>query len=757
MADGVGDKLPAVPGGGSLVPFGADTALARSAGREPDPGEERDMDLRGLLTVIWSQKWLILSVFSVIFLAVTVYTLTRPPVFEAAANLEVQAREAEIIQGSGVEPVVIADAQHIATQVSLLRSYSLAERVAEKLGLPSNPAFVEQVGDSDARLAAAATKLSQNITVRELQRSRVLQVTYQDTSAELAATIVNAVADEFIASNLERRFNTTASARTFLEERLQSTRAALEDAERRLVSYSREQRVLDLNSSDGSATASDSLDGAALVSLSASLTTAEGERIRAEQRWRAAQGGELPEDTSGASILAQLRQKRAELVAERAELLTRFREEYPAVQQLSGQITSIDGEIANEQQRSVQNLEATYTAALAEERALRVRVAQLQSEVQNLRARSIDYNILSREVDTLRSQYDALLQRYREISISAGIGSSPVSIVDRAVVPRVPVSPSIPRGLLLGAVLGLLAGCGLAVLRNYADDTIKTPEDLRDKLRLPVIGVVPKIKASESMMELLEDPRSPVTEAFTSARVALRYSTSAGVPRSILVTGVKPSEGKTSTVTALGLAFAAEGKRVLIIDADMRRPSFTFTPGTSLGLSGILTGGGQLLENIVGGTVPGLFLLPVGVIPPNPSELLAGGSFGQVLSEATDHFDVVLVDSPPVLGFADAPVMSSHCEATILVIASRSVRRPLAERAMERLLAVRAHLVGGVLTKFDTEWAGYGYGYGYGKQYGYSSKDRTAASVQKEVDERRTIPIFAARGDTGSGRGSAEL
>ncbi len=758
MLDRSGRALPSPSENtGAVIPYPGDRAAPVQA-EFVDDTQADGIQLRDFLSTLWSQKFLIAGVFAVVFTAVAAWTLTQTPIFEAAARLEVEAREVQIMQGTDVQPAAVADPQHMATQIALLRSRAVAERVVEALSLGTNPSFVKPTSlypdiedmPVEDRLVQATARVMDDLSVREVSRSRVIEVSYVSPDPAMAALVANAVADEFIASTLERRFNATAYARSFLEERLQATRASLEDAERRLASYSQEQRVLDLSGAgESQGIPGGSLDGAALISLSASLTQAENDRIAAEQRWRAAQSGDLPEGMEGNRAVTSLRQARSELAAERAELLSQFREDYPSVRQLTSRIEGLDAEIAAEEQRSVRGLEVAYTAALAREEALRTRVAQLEGDVQDLRARSIDYNILTREVDTLRSQYDALLQRYREVSIASGIGTSQVSIVDRAVEPNQPSEPSIPRNLALGAFLALLAGVGLAMLRAFLDDTIKTPEHIRDRLGLPVIGVVPKLKLEDGdLLSELSDPRSQLTEAMMSAALNLRFATPAGTPRSILVTGAKPSEGKTSTVTGLALTYAAEGKRVLIIDGDMRRPSFSFERGSSIGLSGLLSGGGSLRDSVIPSETAHLFLLPVGIMPPNPAELLASGPLGQIISEASEMFDLVLIDSPPVLGFADAPVIASHCEATILVLASGTVPRPLAERAIGRLTDVRANVVGAILTKFDVANSGYGYGYGYGyygKAYGYGRED-DRRSVQAEVSERRRVALFLKDG-----------
>jgi succinoglycan biosynthesis transport protein ExoP len=345
-------------------------------------------------------------------------------------------------------------------------------------------------------------------------------------------------------------------------------------------------------------------------------------------------------------------------------------------------------------------------------------------------------------VDTLRSQYNALLQRFKEVSIVSGISESQVAMVDKAEPPNAPYSPNLRNAIVMGIFLALGLGIGLAMLIDYVDDTIKAPEDVKIKLGLPTIGVVPKVGSGEEILESLLDPRSSASEAFGSARAALQFTTPVGPPRSLLITGNRPSEGKTSSVTGLAMAFAGVGRRVLVIDADMRRPSFAADASSSIGLSGLLTQNRSILGEIVQGKTAGVHLLPAGVTPPNPSELLSGPRIGQIIAEAIDNFDIVLVDAPPVLDFADAPLLSSVCDGTLMVVQAGAIRRPAARRTMERLQASNANILGVLLTKFDIKRTGYNYGYSYG--YGYRGYRSDAADIaSREALAKRRVRLFS--------------
>jgi capsular exopolysaccharide synthesis family protein len=401
---------------------------------------------------------------------------------------------------------------------------------------------------------------------------------------------------------------------------------------------------------------------------------------------------------------------------------------------------AVDAEMETEKALIRAATEATYRAALAREASLMERISELKGSVQNLRERRIDYTILQREVDTARTQYEALLQRMKEVSIAGGVGASQVSIVDKALRPGAPFEPNLRRTLLQALILSLAAGIAIALGLNYIDDTIKTPEDVKQKLALAAIGVIPLVrgKKTDNITDALGDPKSPITEAFFSARTALQFTTPSGAPRSLVLTSSRPEEGKTSSSVSLAMSFARSGRHVLIIDADLRKPSFVAPARASVGLSGLLTGDELLENNVIGSGHENLFLLPSGVIPPNPAELLSGARLPALIREATEMFDIVIIDSPPLLGFADAQILSSAAEATLVVIESGSIRRQVAQRALERLQESQGNIIGVILTKFDEKKLGYEAGYYY---YAYGKGGYAYAPTR--ASKKRKIRLFA--------------
>ena len=377
-----------------------------------------------------------------------------------------------------------------------------------------------------------------------------------------------------------------------------------------------------------------------------------------------------------------------------------------------------------------------YRAAASAERALQAKVAGLKGDVLNLRGRSIQYNILQREVDTNRSLYDALLQRYKEIGVAGGIGAAPVSIVDRADTPSYPYKPNMLMNLLLGVFGGLLAGIGAAVGLEFINDTIKTREDVRNKLGLACLGAVPKTNARDVFVEDLKNPASVVSEAYSAIVAALRFSTESGMPKILLVTSTQSGEGKSSTALALAQNFARREKRVLLVDSDLRKPAFK-AASDKVGLTKLLTNDERVEQHVVETQHDNLLLLPSGPIPPNPADLLSTGRIRTILNEAAETFDLVIVDAPPTLGLADSPLLAAAVGQVVFVVESGKTRTRAAIEALNRIEATGAHILGATLTKSVDAVGGYGYkryGYGYGYGHGKLDKKREILMIPQGTD-----------------------
>ena len=686
------------------------------------------LDFPTLLRIVQHWRWLILGAVALGIAGAIVVSLLTTPVYRAFVTLEAnpptvtisdeQSRERE---ASSVNPY-----DFVATQAGLLSSESVAQRTAQELNLANNADFVPQEGDASARLKTASGQVVAGLKVIPPEEGQLIKFSFDSTSPQLSAMIANGIADSFINSALQRRYESSAYARNFLERQIAKTRGDLERSERSLVAYAQAQGIINTGTStDGKAPAGDanSLQGESLITLNKALADATARRVAAEGAYR--QGlatGPTSEVTQSTQIL---RQQQATLEADYQQKRTFMKPEHPEMQSLKAQIDELDRQIAREGARMSSgrsnSLLADYRASVSAERALQSRVSQLKGDVLNLRGRSIQYNILQREVDTNRSLYDALLQRFKEIGVAGGIGLAPVSIVDRADPPSGPFRPNLLFNLLAGVGVGLLAGLAGAVGLEFLNDTIRSREDIRTKLQLACLGAVPRVHAKNSFVEDLRNPGSLISEAYSAIVAALRFSTEQGMPKVLLVTSSQPAEGKSSTALAIAQNLARRDQSVLLIDSDLRKPAFK-AANDKVGLSKLLTTDDRIAGHVSETQHANLWLLPSGPLPPNPADLLATTRIRKIIAEATERFDLVVIDGPPTLGLADAPLLASAAGNVLFVIESGKTRTRAAIEALNRLEATGTHVLGATLTKATDMGSGYGYG-GYGYGYGYG-KDR---------------------------------
>lgn len=702
-----------------------------------DRPEEGGLDLASIVRIL-RENWKLIaaSVAAGLVLAVIV-TLLMKPLYRSYVTLEVNPPKVEVIEGEnssqGSEAVRGWDL--IMTQVGLLRSRTLAERVAQDLNLAANKAIAPADADPATRLKVATNLVAEGIEVTPPKEGQLIRFSYTAESPQLAAQIANGIADGFIESSLQRRYDASNYAREFLQKQITATKAELEKTEKALVAYAQAEGIINMGSGEAGSTTTDasSLQGSSLNALNAALAAATARRIEAEGAYRQAQlagsSSEVQASTSG------LRSNRAAVQAEYQDKLTLLKPDHPDMQALQSRISELDRQIAAEQSRiaggKVTSLLADYRAAAAAENALRARVNQLRGSVLDLRGRSIQYNILQRDVDTNRSLYDALLARYKEVGVAGGIGNSPVSIVDRAEVPGGPFKPNLLLNLLIGLGLGLIAGVGLALALEFLNDVIKTREDVRTRLQQACLGVVPRRDPKSSIVEDLSDPASNVAEAYSAILASLRFSTDHGPPPTLLVTSSAPAEGKSSTAFAIAQNYARRGERVLLIDADMRRPVFK-AHANRHGLTRLLTEETSIKSHVTETHFENLWLLPCGPTPPSPADLLSTPRFAAILKEASSYFDRVIVDGPPLIGLADAPLLATATQHVVMVVEAGKTRTKAARASIDQITAAGARILGVVLTKSTEESSTYGY-----RLYRYGAVDDRRDDIIMISDEAR--------------------
>ena len=711
--------------------------------READPDE---IDLRAYWHILLKRRRLIAGVVAGVVAIALLLTLMTQPLYRASALMQVEKEGPPIIATQGAMPYYDGwDPEFLNTQYELLRSRALAERVANELNLSAqtleglnDPGWTGRVmallrpaqkpkppseaiaapGRAEDLLKQATSVIQGGLSVAPIKESRLVRLDFDSPDPSFSVQVVNAVAEGFIASTLERRMGTTSYAKTYLEDQLKQTKLKLEDSERKLVEFAQKENLV--NTGDTGA----SLATQNLTDLNASLAEAQSQRIRAQARWRqASSGGAMPSDMLAASSIGALQQQRAGLQAQYQQKLQVFKPDYPEMQQLKGQIDEVNRQIGAEMASIRASVKAEYDAAASQEGMLKGQINALRGQALDVDGRSIEYNILKREADTNRQLYDSLLQRFKEVGAAGDVRSNNISIIDRAQ-QGWRFKPNLSTNLMYGLFAGLLLGVLGAFLLEFFDDTLKTPEDLEQKLRLPVLGIIPKLGPKQSLVEESTDPRSAFSEAYRSVRTALQFSTDHGVPRSLLVTSPSAAEGKTTTALILARNFAQLGKRVLLIEGDLRNPSLHRTLGlrSELGLSNLLSGANSLGEVTQAAGEERLEVILAGPLPPNPAELLSSSKFVSMLTVAGERYDQVIIDGPPVLGLADSPILGNMVEGTLLVVTSGRTRISTAQMALKRLLAARSRVVGALLTKYDVKSAGYGYQ--YDAYYAYGNNPR---------------------------------
>ncbi|WP_230772227.1 GumC family protein [Sphingomonas sp. Leaf4] len=691
------------------------------------------INVRSVLSTLYRNRYLMIGSLVVCILLGVVATFLSTPIYKATAQLQIDMQEAKIIEGGDVNsPSASQDNErYLQTQVDILQSRSLARTVATQLGLFRDPNFLATMHLKPAEAPQGAFNLQQtqreqvlnalasNLQIKLPVDSSAVNVSFSSPDRALSAKVANSFADNFITSNLRRKFDTSAYAREFLENQLRQTRQRLEESERALIDYARSARLIDASSGQsGAQSGPSSLTTASLVQLNQNLSQAIADRVKAEQRWRETSATPL----MNLSIVQQnpaissLVQQRAQLRATYQQNNQRYDANYPGQQELQAQINTLGAQITRIATELRDAIRQEYVVAQRQEAALQEQLAGYKTTTLAEQDRGVRYNILRREVDTNRTLYDGLLQRYKEISAAAGIAANNISIIDRADPPIGAVSPKPLLNLALAIVAGLLVGAGLVFLRENFNDLIRSTHDSERMLGVSTIGVIPKLKENTDAVVEMANRKSFMSEAYAALRTKLLLSTPTGAPRSMVFTSSGPGEGKSTSALATANSFAQIGRNVLLIDADMRRPSQhkRFDIENVRGLSTLLTGQ-DTLESIVRGTnQPGLDIITAGPVPLNPAELIAGVGMKALIERCEQIYDIIIVDSPPVLGLADAPTLVSNVDSTIFVVEANRVHGRQAKDALDRLVSGNTRVLGVLLTKFDAKSIGY-----YSKDYGY--------------------------------------
>lgn len=684
-------------------------------------------------------KWVISGIVLFAVVISIVITLLMTPQYTATSRVEISRERQNITDVEARETTTAGqDVEFYKTQYSLLEARSLAERVSRSLRLSSNNEFFAGHGvtpdGSGNRLSPTQRKLREkqavdlllrHISIDPIPASSLVDVSYTSNSPELAARIANEWSAQFIAAGIDRRYESTAYARRVLTKGLSDLAQRLENSEREAVNFASKNDIVALDrvrGADGQTQIERTLVSSDLDALNTSLTATIAERVAAESRATQTNSDASDEALSNPAV-AGLRQRRAEVAAEIAKLSVQFEPTYPVVRALRQQLSALDASIAREIGRIQGARTSRYSELVARENNLRARVEELKNRLDRQQGASIQYNILQREADTNRQLYDSLLQRSKQISVS-DVGATNVAIVDAA---RVPESPSSPR-LILNLAIAIFAGVGLASLVVFAleqiDEGLREPADVNRMLHMPLLGSVPKQSQDTPLFDVLSDAKSELIESYLSILSSLSFSSSHGVPTTLMVTSSRAAEGKSTTAAALAIVLGRTNKSVLLIDGDMRSPTMHALWGVSneKGLSNYLAGDDSWQPLVHGTNAVNVSIMPTGPQPPSAAELLSSSRLASMLADLGSSFDHIILDAPPILGLADAPLIANAVEGCIFVVEAEGVAVRGLRAALSRLQMMQAHVIGVVLTKLSHRQANYGYGYGYEYGYGQNTK-----------------------------------
>jgi capsular exopolysaccharide synthesis family protein len=670
------------------------------------------LDLKEFITVLTRRKKLILTTALITALLAILVTLLMPPTYRAHSTLKVERYAADSNVDILNAEASRSDRDFFETQIQLIQSRTLARRVIDQLNIAAKDtptsltAKIKQLFGGEQKSQKTNSDqvemlFLENLTVKPINNSQLLTISYDSADPQLAADINNAIAKTFVRQNLERRFDTASSFKSYVTDNIETTRKSLETAEAKLNDYARENGIV--QDADGQSTSTH-----ALKKYAEDLVLAESERIEAEATYNLALKSSKDSAVSVSTIndpyILSLKKAAARLETKYLKLNSKRTR---SARRLRKQIDNLRDQIVTEGSSINSALYAGFLAAKEKETMLRTQFEKLKNSNLNLQGKNTKYNRLKREVEINQLSYDKQLEQLMAVNIAGKIGTNNISIIDQAGVPSRKFKPSLKTNLAFGLLLGLLLGMGIAFLREFIDDSLKDSDALEKLSGLPVLTQLPAIEnttAKKLALQTALEPRSTLSESIRSLRTSLRFSTRSGAPQSIFITSSAASEGKSTIALNLATAYAQTGNSVLLIDADLRNPSIhkLLELENNNGLTNFLTTEDSTSKNISHNCmIKNLNVITSGPIPPDPVELLSGNKMVELLESAAKEYDHIIIDGPPILGLADALVLSNLSEATIVAVEAGKTRKTTLLNGLKRLERANANIIGSVLTKIS--------------------------------------------------------
>jgi succinoglycan biosynthesis transport protein ExoP len=703
--------------------------------------------------ILRKRKWAMLAAFAIVFALSVIATLNATRLYQATSKVAIFPENPNVLGFKDAEngsPDFDYEAT-METQAAILRSDALAMKVIEAIHLDEDPAFtgathpqaedsikVSNMQPDPAKAAGLLGAFRGGLSVQIIPNSRLVQISYTHPNPRLATEMVNALVRTFIEENFKTKYESVTQTSNWLSTELADLQQKVQTSEEKLVRYQKDHSILGVDEKQNIVTAK-------LNELNNELTVAQTDRIQKESSYRLAAAGDPPAfskaSREGASnMLEKLREREADLNTQYAQATTQFGSGYPKVVELSNQLKQVRAEIVVEETRMQHEVRDEYLAAVQRENLLTTAFERQKQEANQLNESAIEYSVLKRDAESNRQLYQDLLQRLKEAGVSAGLRSSNIRVVDVARTPTSPITPDVPRNIRFGVLLGLACGIGLAFLLESLDTSIRNMEELSAISMLPALGMIPlqlssngqlrkRLKTVSSVIEKSESPtlityarpQSEAAEAYRALRTSILLSSFGAPPKVILVTSAMPQEGKTTVSANSALVLAQRGSRVLLVDADLRRPAVgkLFGIRSRGGLSTLISGSDKVEDVVLPcPEVPTLWILPAGPIPPQPAELLGSSVMKDLIAHWRDSYDHVIIDTPPCLSVTDAVLLSPEADRVILVARSGQTTKAGLRRACDVLQQVNARVMGVVLNALNRRSGeGYYYQYGYGGRY----------------------------------------
>ncbi|MBK9519311.1 MAG: polysaccharide biosynthesis tyrosine autokinase, partial [Anaeromyxobacter sp.] len=717
--------------------------------------ESDSLDVHALWRTIVRRRWFFLPFFLATVAVTALVTLRQTKIYDATCTIIIDLAAPRVLDDKSVQDVVESGTggfwysrEYYETQYKVITSRSVAQRVTDKLKLGSNLAFLgleaaKGSSDLEERRAKAdpVRLLQKNLKVEPVKESRVVRLRYEDADPQFAATVANAFAEAYIAENLAVKNATTANASEWLEGQLGDLERKLDDSGKALFDFKRSHDIVATSWEDRQ-----SMVSQRLTTINDSLTKARVRRAELSARNDAiAALGAALDDTSGAvetlqpvaasQAIQQLKVRYLESRSECADLQVKYLGDHPRLEACEKKLVLARQGLRDEIRTALRTAKQEYLEVVSTERNLQALLNETKSDAFGLNQYERDYLELKRTYDNNQRLYELVLRRLKDTGVAAMLQVSNVRILDRARPSGKPIRPDLLKNLALAVVLGLLGGIGLVFGAEFADRTITSQAHIEERLGLAFLGIVPSIDRNKdgTSHDLIvhTQPKSAVAECLRAVRTNLLFMSPEKPLRTIMVTSSGPQEGKTTTATSLAITMAGSGSRVLLVDADMRRPRVhrIFGISNEAGLSSLILGEGKLKDLVSPTGIDRLFVLPCGPVPPNPAELLHTKAFHGLLAEMAASFDRIIIDSPPVGVVADAVVMGTQVDGTLIVLKAGRTSRDVAKLAVKQLRDVKAPIFGAVLNDLDLEdqkYGQYSYYYRYGYYYGESKGKESA-------------------------------